>query len=50
MFAAHYFPKSGGVTPPAELPYQGDTYLYDSAAGTGSINDGTPLDPETIYA
>jgi len=29
--------------PPAELPYQGDAYQYDSAGGTGSIAGGTVL-------
>ena len=35
--------------PPVEGPYQGDTYYYDSGAGTGSINDGAPQPSDTIY-
>jgi len=34
-----------GVTPPpADLPYQGDAYIYDSAGATGSVTGGTILD------
>lgn len=32
-----------GPTPPIDLPFQGDAYLYDSAGGTGSIAGGTVL-------
>lgn len=35
--------------PPVDGPYQGDTYYYDSGAGTGSISGGTVLPSETDY-
>lgn len=28
------------LTPPADLPFQGDAYYYDSAGGAGSISGG----------
>lgn len=27
--------------PPAELPYQGDAYYYDSSGGIGSVSGGS---------
>lgn len=36
-------------TPPDDLPYQGDTTIYDQASATGSISGGTVIDSEYIY-
>lgn len=38
-----------GPAPPVDLPYQGDTTIYDSSSPTGSITGGTVLPAETIY-
>lgn len=40
---------SAGEALPDDLPYQGDTTIYDSAGATGSISGGTLLDAGTIY-
>lgn len=39
----------GGATPADDSAYVGDTYYYDSSAGTGSINDGTPQENDYRY-